>query len=172
MTEYINPKIEDFEKDVQSFRNDIGDKSTQTQRRELEKMTDMLGELMDFRDEIINISNLPYKPNLDDGVLISAAPLWSLFRHRQWHQELKKTWKALEKGDFDWAHLAFNIWPQRVIKKCQKDLSLAIAHGLETLLWDKIKDGTGRDGKLKFKWVPKKLSDEDLQNIINEKTGK
>ncbi len=39
----------------------------------------------------------------------------------------------LEKGDYDWAHLAMAYWPNRVREKCKTDKSLAIAHGLEAL---------------------------------------
>jgi len=66
-------------------------------------------------------------------VQISAAPLWSLFRHRAWQKVLKETWTKLERGDYDWAHLAMNYWPERVREKCRSDKSLAIAHGLEEL---------------------------------------
>jgi hypothetical protein len=46
---------------------------------------------------------------------------------------LKEAWDKLEKGDYDWAHLAYSIWPDRVRDKCRHDKSLAIAHGLEDL---------------------------------------
>jgi hypothetical protein len=46
---------------------------------------------------------------------------------------LKDTWTKLEKGDYDWAHLAMAYWPERVREKCRTDKSLAIAHGLEDL---------------------------------------
>jgi hypothetical protein len=39
----------------------------------------------------------------------------------------------LEKGDYDWAHLAMAYWPDRVREKCETDKSLAIAHDLEHL---------------------------------------
>jgi len=46
---------------------------------------------------------------------------------------LKDTWARLEKGEYDWSHLAMNYWPDRVREKCRTDKSLAIAHGLESL---------------------------------------
>jgi hypothetical protein len=46
---------------------------------------------------------------------------------------LKETWTKLKRGDYDWAHLALNYWPERVREKCLNDKSLAIAHGLEGL---------------------------------------
>ena len=44
-----------------------------------------------------------YKPNLNDGVQITAAPLWPLFRHKPWQKVLKDTWgpswiKAITTG--------------------------------------------------------------------------
>ena len=47
---------------------------------------------------------------------------------------LKDTWAKLEKGDYDWAHLAMAYWPDRVREKCKTDKSLAIAHDLEAPL--------------------------------------
>ena len=60
---------------------------------------------------------------------------------------LKDTWAKLEKGDYDWAHLAMNYWPERVREKCKTDKSLAIAHGLEHLYVEpegKVKKGRGK----------------------------
>jgi hypothetical protein len=89
-------------------------------------------ELTDLRDTLLNIAP-SYQPNHDDGVQITAAPLWPLFRHKPWQKVLKDTWVKLEKGDYDWAHLAMAYWPDRVREKCKTDKSLAIAHGLEEL---------------------------------------
>jgi hypothetical protein len=58
---------------------------------------------------------------------------YSKSRLDKWQKKLKETWGKLEKGDYDWAHLAHSIWTERVREKCWKDKSLAIAHGLEDL---------------------------------------
>jgi hypothetical protein len=89
-------------------------------------------ELTDLRDTLLKIAPT-YQPKHDDGVQITAAPLWQLFRHKPWQKVLKDTWAKLEKGDYDWAHLAMAYWPDRVREKCKTDKSLAIAHGLEDL---------------------------------------
>ena len=58
---------------------------------------------------------------------------------------LKETWEKLERGDYDWAHLAMTYWPDRVREKCRTDKSLAIAHELEDLYEvPPKKPGTGR----------------------------
>jgi hypothetical protein len=66
-------------------------------------------------------------------VLITASPLWKLFRFKKWQDELKSCWEKLERGDYDWAHLAYTLHPKEVEEKCKTDRSLAIAHGLEHL---------------------------------------
>jgi len=99
-------------------------------RNELHTMRAFLAELQDMQQELLRVAALPYKPGLNDGVIINAAPPHKLFRHRAWAQACEDCWKELEKGDYDWAHTAFNIWPDRVREKCKNDRSLAIAHGL------------------------------------------
>ncbi len=44
-----------------------------------------------------------------------------------------QAWKALEKGEYEWAHLAMALWPDRVKAACRKDRSIAIAHDQEGL---------------------------------------
>ena len=99
----------------------------------LETLQTLEQELTELRDELLGIAQLPYKPNLNDGIQITAAPLWKCFRLKKWQTKLEGTWKQLEKGDYDWAHLAYSIWPERVAEKCKQDKSLAIAHDLENL---------------------------------------
>jgi hypothetical protein len=48
-----------------------------------------------------------------------------------WSKEPFKYWQGLEKGEYDWAHLAMDYWPERVREKCKTDKSLVIAHGQE-----------------------------------------
>jgi hypothetical protein len=102
-------------------------------RTEFEETAILLEELREFRDELARVADLPYKPNLNDGVLITASPLWKLFRLPKWRKDVQECWKKLEAGDFDWANLAYSIWPDRVREICKSDRSIAIAHGLEEL---------------------------------------
>ena len=86
-----------------------------------------------MRGELLRVASLPYRPSLDDGVLISAAPLHDLFRLPGWRADLAACWQNLVMGKHDWSHLAYAIWPERVKEVCRGDKSIAIAHGLETL---------------------------------------
>lgn len=132
VNDFIEPKLADVAAELASLRQKGSGRSREDEKR-LEKLQDLDVELQEFRDELLRLAKLPWKPNLNDGVQITAAPLWKLFQLPKWKKTLKETWEKLEKGDYDWAHLAYSIWPDRVRKKCVTDKSLAIAHDLEDL---------------------------------------
>ncbi|MDF1658786.1 MAG: hypothetical protein P1U58_14320, partial [Verrucomicrobiales bacterium] len=133
--EIVEKKREDLGKTIQALRSKIGTEGSADERQKLEDLTEFQSELKTFQERLLEVAALPYRPNLNDGVQITAAPLWQLFRHKPWQTVLKKTWGELKKGKYDWAHLATSIWPDRVAPLCTKDISLAIAHGIEDLLW-------------------------------------
>ncbi len=104
-----------------------------------------------------------WNPNLDDGVIINFAPLWRLVpQNKAWQKELKTTWDALCEGKYDWAHLAMHLWPDRVVPKCAKDRSLAIAHRLEEVFW-----AEGEDGK----WTARKAPTRSVDELVRERTS-
>lgn len=131
INDFVEPKLKQVGADVTALRNK-GSARTRDDEKQFEALQAFELELIELRDTLLKLAPT-YKPNHDDGVQISAAPLWSLFRHKPWQKVLKDTWAKLEKGDYDWAHLAMNYWPERVREKCKTDKSLAIAHGLEDL---------------------------------------
>jgi hypothetical protein len=130
VNDFVEPKLKQVAEAVAGLRTKSG--RSAADERELERLSTLEAELRDFRDELLRIAKF-WKPNLNDGVQITAAPLWKLFQHKPWQKKLKETWEKLESGDYDWAHLAYSIWPERVGEKCRTDKSLAIAHGLEEL---------------------------------------
>lgn len=131
INDFVEPKLNQVSASVATLRNK-GSIRTRDDEKQLETLQTFELELIEFRDILLKLAT-GYKPNGDDGVQITAAPLWPLFRHKPWKKALKDTWAKLERGDYDWAHLAMNYWPERVREKCKTDKSLAIAHGLEHL---------------------------------------
>jgi hypothetical protein len=133
---YIEPKIATAERQFQEARTEA-DRRTGREatwfRTQAEDAQRLLRELQDLRQELMRVAALPYQPDLNDGVIINAAPLHRLFRMPRWARDTMEVWKKLERGDYDWAHLALTIWPERVREKCRTDRSLAIAHNLEEL---------------------------------------
>jgi hypothetical protein len=130
VNDFVEPKLRQVADQSAALRQKTG--RSARDEKELEHLTELGRELRDFRDELLRVASF-WKPNLNDGVQITAAPLWRLFQHKPWQKKLKETWESLERGDYDWAHLAYSIWPERVREKCRSDKSLAIAHDLEEL---------------------------------------
>lgn len=136
LNKFVKPKIYDTEKQLRRIESELPNatgREASSLRTAFEDTGVFLDELREFRDELARVADLPYKPNLNDGVLITASPLWKLFRLPKWRKDLQEGWKKLEAGDYDWAHLAYSIWPDRVRDVCKSDRSIAIAHNLELL---------------------------------------
>ena len=133
---YVEPKIAGVERVISGIERDMktssGRQATQLRDR-WQAARAFLAELHGFRQELLRVAGLPYKPDLNDGVIINAAPLHRLFRHRQWAKDTRDCWERLERREYEWAHMAYTIWPERVREVCRRDRSIAVAHGLEAL---------------------------------------
>ena len=127
ITEVLDPKLRQINEQLASM---AGQSRGTARRSELEVLA---MEVSEMKTAFQGLIDRGYRPNLNDGVLITACPLHEFFRLPKWQKELKACWKELERGDYDWAHLAMSIWPERVLKACAKDRSIAIAHGREDL---------------------------------------
>lgn len=131
INDFVEPKLKQVGSDVTALRNKGSNRSRDDEKR-FEALQAFEQELIELRDTLLTLAPR-YRPHHDDGVQISASPLWPLFRHRPWQRVLKETWEKLKEGHYDWAKLAMHYWPERVREKCKTDKSLAIAHGLEDL---------------------------------------
>ena len=117
------------------------DKTQESQiRAEQEQVEGMM-------DELNRILATGYVPNHDDGVPVTAAPLLHLAASRPWRVECEKNMELLEKGDYDWSHLAMSMYPARVTQKAKKDWCMALTHGLEHICENKPKEKKARKKK-------------------------
>ena len=160
--DFVDPKLTDVAAELTRLRQKGAERSSADEDRFAE-LGDFEAELQDLRTTLLEIAER-YQPNQDDGVQITAAPLWSQFRHKPWQKVLKETWEKLEAGEYDWAHLAMAYWPHRVVRTAHQDRSIAIAHDLEDDLWHEVEVKDKR-GKSKTDWQPRELSDTQLDEI-------
>lgn len=160
--DYLSPKLRDERQQLDRLRVDGGVAPTTVQSRAIETQATFVEELASMLEEVRRVAPL-WDADLDDGVILNFAPLWRLVpQNRTWQKECRTAWESLAKGDYDWAHIAMRLWPERVVPKCAKDRSLAIAHNLEEVFWVE-----GADGK----WTSRKAPTRPIDDLIAERTS-
>jgi hypothetical protein len=127
ITEVLDPRLRGLSEEISTF---VAEGRTAGRRAKLEALQ---LELAEMRQDFQALIAKGYKPDLNDGVLITACPLAKYFRHAGFRKNLDACWKELARGDYDWAHLAMSMWPERVLAACKQDRSIAIAHAREDL---------------------------------------
>ena len=156
LRDFVEPRIQEAEREqfeLESHGGLLGDAASLLQEAQV-----LLQDLRLFKSELELVAPL-WNPNLNDGVIINHAILWRITPYTPWQKKCKECLDKLVKGDYDWAHLAFHLWPERVIRKCTTDRSLAIAHGLEERLWQETSKGN---------WLQRQVSDAELQALLAE----
>jgi len=160
--DYVAPKLAHEERRVELLRRELSESPNGAKRKTLAAQATFVDELRAFLDEVKRVAPL-WNPDLDDGVMINFALLWRLVpHHKPWQKELKATWDALCSGDYDWAHLAMRLWPERVVPKCATDRSLAIAHGLEEEFWVEGSDG---------RWTSRTIPLKSVAELVRERNS-
>lgn len=163
LRDYLKPKLEFEERSAFQLRQEAGTTPSPSQRRDIAEGEALVEDLRAFKSELERVAPL-FRPNLNDGVIINYAPLWRVIGLPKWRKDCQAIWNELAKGDYDWAHLAMHLWPERVVPKCATDRSLAIAHGLEEVFWQEDPEKPG-------KWIARKVTELELRGLIAERTS-
>jgi hypothetical protein len=115
-------------------------------RKQAQELAEELADLEAFDQAITATNNEPivdadgkgttarWAPELDDGVLLNAAPLYRLtqaWKRADPKLDLSKVWNALKDGEYPWAKTAMRYWPRETLAACKGNKSYRIAHGLE-----------------------------------------
>ena len=81
--------------------------------QEIERQQRLAAEVTDFRNRLdaVALRNLP--PDLNDGVLISIAPLWQLV---PW-KESQQTWEKLVAGQYPWSTMARQMRERGLVRE-------------------------------------------------------
>ncbi len=161
LQEYVDPRISQAERDCFEWQQQVASGGTTDAAQQLHSSQALLDDLKQLKAELSLVAPL-WKPDLNDGVIINHAILWRITPHAPWQKKVKECWDKLVDEEFDWAHLAFHLWPERVIPKCATDRSLAIAHGLDATFWRENRQG---------KWEPIPLSEEQLAQVVASHTN-
>jgi hypothetical protein len=163
LRDYLKPKLEFTEHRAFQLRQEAGTTLSPSQRRNIAEAEELVGDLNALKADLERVAPL-FRPNLNDGVVINYAPLWRMIGLPKWRRDCQTIWNKLAKGDYDWAHLAMHLWPERVVPKCATDRSLAIAHGLDEVFWEEDSQKPGR-------WIARKVTDLELRGLMAERTS-
>ncbi|SEU47607.1 BREX-1 system adenine-specific DNA-methyltransferase PglX [Nonomuraea wenchangensis] len=162
LNDYVTPKLKHEERRLIGLIQEASSNPSGDQHREIVAQESFVEELRRFQDEVARLAPL-WNPNLNDGVIINFAPLWRLIpQHRTWQKECAGSWGKLRQGNYDWAHIAMHLWPERVVPKCAVDRSLAVAHGLEDVFWYEDRDR---------KWQPRHVEQATVEMLVKERTS-
>jgi len=85
------------------IENGVASRSVAVLSKELDSEQKLSVELALFRDEAVRIANLGWDPDLDDGAVLNAAPLATLFP--AW-KDAAKARTELRAGKYEWATVA------------------------------------------------------------------
>ena len=158
----VIPKLSHEERQLTSLVQSAGANPSVGERKQIASQEAFVTELRELLENVKRIAPL-WNPTLDDGVVLTMAPLWRLVpQHKPWQKELKNKWSELVAGKYDWAHIAMHLWPERVVPKCATDCSLAIAHGLEDVFWTEGSDGTRS---------PRPIPTRPIDELVRERTS-
>lgn len=133
--------------EIEEVRSELTAAQLKHDRIEENRLLALQSDLEGMVASLQKIIELPYRPNHDDGIPVTAAPLAELFAHNLWKTECKDNLEELNKGDYDWSHLAFSMFPSRIRDKAKKDWCLALTHGLEEICVNKPKERKNRAKK-------------------------
>jgi hypothetical protein len=116
LNNYVDPKIEIEQGRLRDLRlpeaqdRTSGSKARQAERA-IERQEALLQELEDFRDKLRKVTSLGLKPDLDDGVVLNAAPLWELM---PW-KVAKDYWQELLKGEYAWSSIGKQLRAKKLV---------------------------------------------------------
>jgi hypothetical protein len=80
--------------------------------REIERQQKLVAEVTEFRDRLDRIALLNLPPDLNDGVVISIAPLWEMV---PW-KEAQRMWEKLVAGEYEWSTMAQRMRERGLVK--------------------------------------------------------
>lgn len=114
---YVKPKINGIERHIDELTAKktslpLTDSSYKKILAEIEEQEDLLAEINRFADKIQTVADLSLVPDLDDGVVLTAAPLWEVI---PW-KDLADYWKELLEGKYDWSSIGKQLREKALVK--------------------------------------------------------
>ena len=134
-------------KEIEATKSELTAAQLNHDKVEENRLRILLADLEGMISDLNAVVELPYRPNHDDGVPVTAAPLAKFFQHAVWRNECLENLEKLNSGEYDWSHLAYTMFPVRIREKAKKDWCMALTHGLEEICLNKPKAKRSKKAK-------------------------
>jgi hypothetical protein len=112
---YVEPKIR-LERErlsgMQARRTGLAGRELRQLERAIERQEALISDLEDFRDRLVRAAQLYLEPDLNDGVVLTIAPLWELV---PW-KEAKQHWNELLAGKYEWSSIGTQLRAKGLVK--------------------------------------------------------
>jgi hypothetical protein len=115
---YVEPKIrmeEDRLKSLRGRKEAAGSSGREAKQieKDMDRQDQLVSELHDFADKLRRAANLHLVPDLNDGVVLTIAPLFELV---PW-KEAKECWGDLVEGKYEWSSIGKQMREKGLVKK-------------------------------------------------------
>lgn len=85
------------------LRRDLEAGSGREIRDRLEATEDLIREVEVFHEKAEAVAQSGWEPDLNDGIILNAAPLEDLFADAKWRNDIAKHREKMEDGEYPWA---------------------------------------------------------------------
>ncbi len=106
---YETGRLEDMREHAQSLES----AAQRAEERVIARQEKLVDELKVFGKTLDRIALLDLVPDLNDGVLLSIAPLWELI---SW-KEPARAWESLVAGEYEWSVMAGLMRKKGIVKR-------------------------------------------------------
>ncbi|MEZ4601607.1 MAG: BREX-1 system adenine-specific DNA-methyltransferase PglX [Syntrophotaleaceae bacterium] len=115
---YVEPKIrmeEDRLKSLRGRKEAAGSSGREAKQieKDMDRQDQLVSELHDFADKLRRAANLHLVPDLNDGVVLTIAPLFELV---PW-KEAKEYWEDLVAGKYEWSSIGKQMREKGLVNK-------------------------------------------------------
>ena len=114
---YVEPKVrmeEDRLKSLRGRKEAVGNSGIEAKQieKDMDRQEQLVSELHDFADKLRRAANLHLIPDLNDGVVLTIAPLFELV---PW-KEAKAYWEDLLDGKYEWSSIGKQLREMGLVK--------------------------------------------------------
>ena len=111
----VEPKVKNADReltDLRTRRATATGKDIKALDRQIEKQDALVTELRDFEDKLRKVTDLNLTPDLNDGVVLTIAPLRELV---PW-KDAKAYWDELMAGEYAWSSIGKQLREKGLVK--------------------------------------------------------